>query len=287
MHLKPEMALPNPTRLPLLLWFPHSSNVSVFPDAGVQSLSFEDPWLASASSDGTVALIDIEAQLRDGPGAGSARGGASRSAAATPSRRQLHTPSGPAYCVDIADQRVVCGSESETVRVWDFTHAQAAADRAVVARAGRASSRKHRGGAAKGSGRHAVEAPSSAASKQLRQQQQSMAAASPRALPFHQDPFALLGTSPPVLPPILEEFSHGPSNGGGGRTGQRSSSTSASRWYAGQQQQQRHYSVGGSKRAGGRGGGASSSGSTGSEGIAGQQAARVHNSGGKQKPGPK
>ncbi|KAG1664127.1 hypothetical protein FOA52_011950 [Chlamydomonas sp. UWO 241] len=64
-------------------------------NAGVTSLAFEDPWLASSSADGTLRMAS----------------------------RQLQAPSGPAYCVDLFDQWVACGSEAEVVRVWDFTAA--------------------------------------------------------------------------------------------------------------------------------------------------------------------
>ncbi len=141
-------------------------------NAGVLGLSFEDPYLASASSDGTVLLVNTEENNA---------GGSRR----PPARQPLHTPSGPAYCVDIADQKVVCGSESQVVRVWDFTGAQDAAMRAAAAKEGRGSRKGWRRRAAGGGVGHQNPDASS----------------------------ALLGTSPPALPPVLEGFVTAPSTG--------------------------------------------------------------------------
>lgn len=71
----------------------------------MQALAFEDPWLASASGDGSIILLNVEAQLKAGPGA---RGLSSTC-------RQLSTPGGPAFCVDIGEQWLCCGSQSEQV----------------------------------------------------------------------------------------------------------------------------------------------------------------------------
>lgn len=70
--------------------------------------------------------------------------------------RQLQSPSGPAYCVDLADQWVVCGAEAHTVRVWNFSRGAESAQRAADAKAAR-NSRKHkrRGAGVASSGGHA------------------------------------------------------------------------------------------------------------------------------------
>mmetsp|Transcript_18851 Transcript_18851/g.40588 ORF Transcript_18851/g.40588 Transcript_18851/m.40588 type:complete len:567 (-) Transcript_18851:1282-2982(-) len=100
-------------------------------NAGVHGLAFEDPWLASASSDGTVLMMNTEEQRKAATGM----------RALSSNCRQFMTPSGPALCVDIAEQWLACGSESETVRVWDFTRAEECAQRAAAAKAARNSRR--------------------------------------------------------------------------------------------------------------------------------------------------
>ena len=162
-------------------WHTDSLNASKFLDPGVQSLSFDDPWLASASSNGSVLLIDVDAQLRGG-GGGSSR----NPSGGPPCHKHLHTHAGPAYAVDIADGRVVCGSESDSVRVWDFTGAGAAAERSASAKAGR--------NARKCSKR----CSSSSAVRRLEHNVKHEPVA---------DQF-LLGTSPPTLPPIIESMEH-------------------------------------------------------------------------------
>lgn len=107
------------------------------PFAGVHALSFEDPWLATASGDGTVILLNTETQLGRAGSAGGAGAGRCLSA----NCRQLQAPGGAAFCVDLADCWVVCGSESETVRTWDFSRAAEVANRAAAAKASRAAAR--------------------------------------------------------------------------------------------------------------------------------------------------
>ncbi|GJP55178.1 hypothetical protein CLOM_g14156 [Closterium sp. NIES-68] len=144
-------------------WHAHSS--------AVNALSFEDPWLVSASSDGSCALMDIRAaaalagrcrgggwaykgnmlrgEKRRGEKGGAGVGGGTRwmgggggmgnskwgSAWAVGANgeigeivegsiaRRLGGLKGAALCVDIGDERVVCGGADADVRVWDFRHA--------------------------------------------------------------------------------------------------------------------------------------------------------------------
>lgn len=98
---------------------------------GVNCLAFEDPWLVSASSDGCVMLMDFEVAVR------------SQNRNMASPARQLLTPGGPAYSVDIADLWLSCGAESDVVRVWDFTKAAENAQKAASARAAR-NQRKNR-----------------------------------------------------------------------------------------------------------------------------------------------
>lgn len=126
-----------------------------------QGLAFEDPWLATASADGTVALINTEGCMRESPttahttwaslapcissrhtscsslGAVDATAAAARRGARPAPRTRQFQTSFPAYCVDLADQWLAAGSESNDVRVWDFTKAAEAAERAAAARAAR------------------------------------------------------------------------------------------------------------------------------------------------------
>lgn len=117
-------------------------------NACVQSLSYEDPWLATASADGTIVMMSTEGCMGHrlcnmrGSASNSYGGALLASRDAAGSRiRQFQTQAGPAYCVDLAEQYLVCGSESETVRIWDFTKANEVAARAAAAKAARAASK--------------------------------------------------------------------------------------------------------------------------------------------------
>lgn len=72
--------------------------------AGVNSLSLEDPWLAAALADGTVALLNIEAAMRQPP-----QGGRPTAQSPLP-KRLFQQPSGAACCADLADQWLAAGS---------------------------------------------------------------------------------------------------------------------------------------------------------------------------------
>lgn len=91
-------------------------------NGAVQSLAFEDPWMASASADGSVIMMNTEAQLKKAAGLAKAGPGASGARCLNGNCRQFQA-AGAAYAVDIRDQWLVCGSASEVVKVgfkaWD------------------------------------------------------------------------------------------------------------------------------------------------------------------------
>ncbi|KAG2494376.1 hypothetical protein HYH03_007433 [Edaphochlamys debaryana] len=105
-------------------------------NAAVTGLAFEDPWLASASADGCIMLQETERVLA---------GGSPPPRSLHSACRALHCPPGqPALCLDLADQRLAAGTDSGVVRLWDFTGAEAAAERASASRAARAASKAAR-----------------------------------------------------------------------------------------------------------------------------------------------
>lgn len=67
------------------------------------SLTLEDPWLAAALSDGSVALLNTEVAMRQ-------RQHGRPSSASLPPRRVFQLPGGAAHCADLADQWLVAGS---------------------------------------------------------------------------------------------------------------------------------------------------------------------------------
>jgi hypothetical protein len=135
-------------------------------NAPVNSLSFEDPWLASASSDGMVLMTNTGAAApttRPGkrPGGCAAAGGGGAGRVFSPStRRNLPIAGGePVFAVDISDQYLAAGGRRDVVSIWAFTAAEAAAARAAAARtargarkAGGGKRRGARGGGGDGSG---------------------------------------------------------------------------------------------------------------------------------------
>ncbi|XP_057479511.1 F-box/WD-40 repeat-containing protein At5g21040-like [Actinidia eriantha] len=99
-------------------WIPHSGPV--------YSLSFEFPWLVSASSDGKLSLIDVRKLLK--PSRHAAPGNPKRSNGSyqknvEPPQRMLHWFGSNLFSVDIGSDRVVCGGEEGVVRVWNFSQA--------------------------------------------------------------------------------------------------------------------------------------------------------------------
>lgn len=101
-------------------------------NASVNALAFEDPWLASTSSDGVVMLLNTE----QGYSPTKSHSSASRM------RKQLQAHSSPAYCVDLSDQWLACGGESEVVRTWDFNKGAEVAERARASKAARQAARR-------------------------------------------------------------------------------------------------------------------------------------------------
>ncbi|XP_043722569.1 F-box/WD-40 repeat-containing protein At5g21040 [Telopea speciosissima] len=99
-------------------WIPHSGPV--------HSLTFEFPWLVSASSDGKLSLIDVRKLLK----------ASKRSWSGNPRKinrpavesveapqRMLHGFGCNLFSVDIGADRIVCGGDEGVVRVWNFSQA--------------------------------------------------------------------------------------------------------------------------------------------------------------------
>lgn len=99
--------------------------------AGVSGLAFEDPWLASSSHDGTIALIDLQKKLHSHHRAESMNFSLH---SGNPDHRQLATRTGPIYCVDMCNEWLACGSESSVVKSWDFRGAEEAAVKSLAQR---------------------------------------------------------------------------------------------------------------------------------------------------------
>lgn len=105
--------------------------------AGVGSLTLEDPWLAAALSDGTVALLNTEVAMRQ-------RHHGRPSSASLPPRRVFQLPGGAAYCADLADQWLIAGSESGMTCSWDFTRAEEKEQQVRAAKAARGKARQQK-----------------------------------------------------------------------------------------------------------------------------------------------
>lgn len=77
----------------------------------VQSIAFDDPWMAAAMDDGATLLLNADAAMRGGrSGPGPGGRAAPRGGCAAVRRQFPSAGAGPAYCVDIADQWLACGS---------------------------------------------------------------------------------------------------------------------------------------------------------------------------------
>eukprot|EP00884_Botryococcus_braunii_P009483 jgi/Botrbrau1/18536/Bobra.0596s0003.1 len=81
--------------------------------SAVSCLSWEEPWLAATLLDGSLLLLDLEAGVR----------APSRVGHAPPVHRPRQFPGqgGSAYCVQLSDQWMACGSEEMSVRTWNFS----------------------------------------------------------------------------------------------------------------------------------------------------------------------
>lgn len=111
--------------LKVATWIPHSGPVNC--------IAFEFPWLVSASSDGKLALIDVR-KLFEFRNQGRMKMN-HLNQAIEPPQRMLHGSGSSLFCVDIGADRIVCGGEDCTVKVWDFS---LALEKAVRSRAQRA-----------------------------------------------------------------------------------------------------------------------------------------------------
>ncbi|XP_065866967.1 F-box/WD-40 repeat-containing protein At5g21040 [Euphorbia lathyris] len=94
-------------------WIPHSGPV--------YSLTFEFPWLVSASSDGKLSLIDVRKLLRTSRR--SLGKNVARISNVEPPQRMLHGFGPNLFSVDIGADRIVCGGEEGVVRIWNFSQA--------------------------------------------------------------------------------------------------------------------------------------------------------------------
>lgn len=106
--------------------------------AGVSGVKFEDPWVASCSHDGTIAVVNIDRYIHPH---GDFRAGTVYKRGTD--RRQLSSPGGSAYCLDMVDQWIACGSESSVIRVWDFNKAEENARQAIAQRSARRAHRRN------------------------------------------------------------------------------------------------------------------------------------------------
>lgn len=101
---------------PAATWVPHTGPV--------HSLAFEYPWLVSASSDGRIALIDLRKLLT--PLNSSKHRFRVKNfdiSAIEPPQRMFHGFGCDLFSVDIGADRIVCGGEDGTVKIWNFSEA--------------------------------------------------------------------------------------------------------------------------------------------------------------------
>ena len=77
----------------------------------VQSIAFDDPWMAAAMDDGATLLLNADAAMRGGRAGGlPSRAALGALPGGSIAVKRQFPGSGPAYCVDIADQWLACGS---------------------------------------------------------------------------------------------------------------------------------------------------------------------------------
>ncbi|XP_042515594.1 F-box/WD-40 repeat-containing protein At5g21040 [Macadamia integrifolia] len=115
-EIKSHSMVTNATKV--ATWIPHSGSV--------HSLTFEFPWLVSASSDGKLSLIDVRKLLKASKRSWSRNPSkVNRSAAVSVEapQRMLHGFGCNLFSVDIGADRIVCGGEEGVVRMWNFSQA--------------------------------------------------------------------------------------------------------------------------------------------------------------------
>ncbi|KAL2485529.1 F-box/WD-40 repeat-containing protein [Abeliophyllum distichum] len=120
-------------------WIPHTGPV--------YSLAFEFPWLASASSDGKISLIDVRKMLktiRHSSIEKSFKGRHLDLKNVEPPQRMLHGFGCNLFSVDIGSDRIVCGGEEGVVRIWNFSQALEIEQRARTLRGLRLENRTRR-----------------------------------------------------------------------------------------------------------------------------------------------
>ncbi|KAK1410723.1 hypothetical protein QVD17_37262 [Tagetes erecta] len=126
----------------LATWAPHSGPV--------YSLSFEFPWLVSASSDGKLSLIDVRKLLKNIRRSSSMKkcdssnGNNLDCKNMEPPQRMLQGSCGSLFCVGTGADRIICGGEEGTVKIWNFSQAFEMAKRASALRALRLENRMRR-----------------------------------------------------------------------------------------------------------------------------------------------
>ncbi|XP_071698640.1 F-box/WD-40 repeat-containing protein At5g21040-like [Rutidosis leptorrhynchoides] len=122
-------------------WAPHSSPVN--------SLSFEFPWLVSASSDGKLSLIDVRKLIKRYQHSPNRKryyinGNKVDRENVEPPQRMLHGSGGSLFCVGIGFDRIISGGEDGTVRIWNFSQAFETAKRVSALKALRYENRMRR-----------------------------------------------------------------------------------------------------------------------------------------------
>ena len=78
----------------------------------MKSLKYEDPWLAAATADGSILLIDVESSVGTltPPGKQKGRPAIEVGKRQKAARQRLNVSQGGALCVDIQDNYVACGA---------------------------------------------------------------------------------------------------------------------------------------------------------------------------------
>eukprot|EP00850_Spirogloea_muscicola_P007579 SM000038S14392 [mRNA] locus=s38:746019:747834:- [translate_table: standard] len=116
------------------LWRPHTS--------AINALAFDDPWLVTASSDGTCAMLNVRHAMH---GASSAKSKGPWEPCMARQNEQVQRKLGSfqrsVYAVDIKGDKVISGGEDNYVRVFDFGQALEIERRVQAARGSREQAR--------------------------------------------------------------------------------------------------------------------------------------------------